>query len=179
VNDAGRLLDDVDIHGATLSKQASDTKTGNGSSSTKTRASIPQNPGRHRESTEPISRRAPLKNAQDYFITKRAGFPWSTIPALVVGRAGVDNWLVATALGRRRAAVVDASRTVSARHQVRRGYDPSAHYRQAGGDATINYLLAGRSFDYSLGLTDCAPLHTAHVDPPPSAAAAASSSGIR
>jgi len=102
---------------------------------------------------------APLKNAQDYFITKKSGFPWSTIPDFVVGRAGVDNWLLVTALVRR-AAVVDASRTVTARHQVRSGYKPSAHFTQPTGDASVNYALAGRSFDYSLGLTDCAPLET-------------------
>jgi len=100
-----------------------------------------------------------LKNAQDYFITKRSGFSWSTIPDFVVGRAGVDNWLLVTALARR-AAVVDASRTITARHQVRSGYKPSAHFTQPTGDATVNYALAGRSFDYSLGLTDCAPLET-------------------
>ena len=103
---------------------------------------------------------APLKNAQDYFITKRSGFPWSTIPDFVVGRAGVDNWLMVTALARR-AAVVDASGTITARHQVRAGYEPSAHFTQPAGDASANYALAGRSFDYSLGLTDCAPLETA------------------
>lgn len=107
--------------------------------------------------TEPYA--APLKNAQDYFVTKKSGFAWSTIPDFVVGRAGVDNWLLVTALVRR-AAVVDASRTVTARHQVRSGYKPSAHFTQPTGDATVNYALAGPSFDYSLGLTDCAPLET-------------------
>jgi len=106
---------------------------------------------------------SPLKNAQDYFITTRSGFPWSTIPDFVVGRAGVDNWLMVTALARR-AAVVDASGTITARHQVRAGYKPSAHFTQpAGDDAAVNYALAGRSFDYSLGLTDCAPLETASL----------------
>jgi len=105
---------------------------------------------------------APLKNAQDYFITKRSGFPWSSIPDFVVGRAGVDNWLLVTALARR-AAVIDASGTITARHQVRSGYKPSAHFTQPTGDTSVNYALAGRSFDYSLGLTDCAPLETATV----------------
>ena len=106
----------------------------------------------------------PLKNAQDYFITKRSGFPWSTIPDFVVGRAGVDNWLMVTALARR-GAVVDASRTITARHQVRPGYKPSAHFTQPTGDANVNYALAGQWFDYSLGLTDCAPLETAPAPP--------------
>ena len=81
-----------------------------------------------------------------------------------MGRAGVDNWLLATALAQRGTAVVDASRTVTARHQVRSGYDPAAHLAQPGGDATVNYALAGRSFDYSLGIIDCAPLETAPAE---------------
>jgi len=149
--------DDIDrsSHGAMAITHASDRRTGNGNRSTKTPTFFTQL-YRHGQGTA----RAPLKNAQDYFITKRAGFPWATIPDFVVGRAGVDNWLLVTALARR-AAVVDVSRTVTARHQVRSGYDPAAHFRQPGGDATVNYVLAGRSFDYSLGLTECAPLETA------------------
>jgi len=142
---------------AMLYKYAFYKKSENGRLSSETTTAFPR-----RRLPYPLasgSTSTPLKNAQDYFITKRSGFPWSTIPDFVVGRAGVDNWLLVTALARR-AAVVDASRTITARHQVRSDYNPSAHFTQPTGDATVNYALAGRSFDYSLGLTDCAPLET-------------------
>lgn len=108
-----------------------------------------------------------LTSAQDYFITVRSGLPWYSIPDLVVGRAGVDNWLLVTALTGN-AVVVDASGTVTARHQVPPGYRPSAHYDRrpgpgGGDDGLSNYRLIGQ-FDYSLGLTNCAPLYTAFVD---------------
>jgi len=105
-----------------------------------------------------------LTSAQDYFITVQSGLPWDSMPDMVVGRAGIDNWLLVTALVGD-AVVVDAGRTVTARHQVPPGYRPSAHYDRRPGssdidDARLNYRLAGKSFDYSLGLTDCAPFYT-------------------
>lgn len=149
-----------------------DRRAGNGSRSTETAALFRQRGLLYRRGRRGASgsTAASLKNAQDYFITKRSGLPWSTIPDFVVGRAGVDNWLMVTALARR-AAVVDASRTVTARHQVRSGYEPAAHFSQPAGDAAVNYVLAGRRFDYSLALTDCAPLETS-----PAASAAGSTS---
>ena len=164
IYDSGKLLDkytDSSTHAAMSSKNASDSE------SKKARWSIEATTfftrgmllHQHGQGTASGRSTAPLKNAQDYFITKKSGFPWFSIPDFVVGRAGVDNWLLVTALARR-AAVVDASRTVTAGHQVRSGYQPSAHFTQPTGDAAVNYQLAGRSFDYSLGLTDCAPLET-------------------
>ena len=35
--------------------------------------------------------------AEDYFITTRDGFPWKSIPKLVIGRIGYDNWMVSQA----------------------------------------------------------------------------------
>ena len=32
--------------------------------------------------------------AVDYFITTRDGFPWASVPKVVVGRVGYDNWMV-------------------------------------------------------------------------------------
>jgi len=163
INNDGKLHGETysAAHIAMLSKYASHTESETGRRTTETPTSFPQRRQmyQHGQSTAYRPTSTPLKNAQDYFITKRSGFPWSTIPDFVVGRAGVDNWLLVTALARRR-AVVDASRTITARHQVRSGYQPSAHFTQPTGDATVNYALAGRSFDYSLGLTDCAPFET-------------------
>jgi len=146
---------------AILSNHSSDIRSANRTWSAETTLSYPRRKllDQPEQNGAPRSATAPLKNAQDYFITTRAGFPWSSIPDFVVGRAGVDNWLMVTGLARR-AAVVDASATITARHQVRAGYQPSAHFTQPGGDASVNYALAGHSFDYSLGLTDCAPLET-------------------
>lgn len=161
INNGGNLSKSNDMHiprVITLSTFVPNRKSDNGSWSTETTTSFPRN----RLLFQQRAAAAPLKNAQDYFITTRSGFPWSTIPDFVVGRAGVDNWLLVTALARR-AAVVDASGTVTARHQVWSGYKPSAHFTQPVGDATVNYVLAGHSFDYSLGLTDCAPLETTAV----------------
>jgi len=156
-NDNGEFYDS---HFVTMSENASNRQLWNRKWSTEKATSF-QHRGLHQHGSNTA---LPLKNAQDYFITRKSGFPWSTIPDFVVGRAGVDNWLLVTAMARR-AAVVDASRTVTARHQVRSGYQPAAHFTQATRDATINYALAGLSFDYSLGLTDCAPLETAPTAP--------------
>ena len=154
VNNTGKLSDSMPRRGAMRFSDVPDRTRNEGSGSIELTTFSSQMYRR--------GRNGPLKNAQDYFITKRAGFPWATVPDFVVGRAGVDNWLLVTALSRR-AAVIDASRTVTARHQVRPGYDPAAHFTQPTGDSTINYALAGRAFDYSLGLTDCAPLETVPV----------------
>ena len=156
ITSTGKLLDDAS-NVSVLAKYASENRRW--STETTTPFQRRRQLYEHGQGTETGPSATPLKNAQDYFITKRSGFPWSTIPDFVVGRAGVDNWLLVTALARR-AAVVDASRTVTALHQVTSGYKPSAHFTQPTGDATVNYALAGREFDYSLGLTDCAPLET-------------------
>ena len=51
-------------------------------------------------SSEEALRRSQLKSRLhedygiDYFITPRHGFPWQQIPALVIGRPEVDNFVV-------------------------------------------------------------------------------------
>ena len=91
--------------------------------------------------------------AQDYFISTRNGYPWSTIPDFVVGRVAYDNWLVVTALTRK-IPLVDATRTLTALHQT------DAKGVLEGSKATIekkiNKQLAGSKFSYNLGYTFCA-----------------------
>ncbi len=56
-------------------------------------------------------------DAQDYFIVRRGTFPWSTIPAFVVGRPAYDNWLLDYA-EHHDFDTVDVSKTVHAIHQT-------------------------------------------------------------
>jgi len=104
-----------------------------------------------------------FQSSQDYFITTASGVDQlQRIPDFVIGRAGYDNWLVSRGLIEGW-MVIDASQTVTARHQMSaesssRGH--AAHYIQAGKDGLVNYALAAKHFDYSLGLTDCARYET-------------------
>ena len=100
--------------------------------------------------------------AQDYFISTRNGYPWSTIPDFVVGRVGYDNWLLIKALTKQ-IPLVDATITVTALHQT----DTKGIYE--GSTATVekwlNVQLAGASENNSsnglhLGYTYCAHFHT-------------------
>ena len=92
-------------------------------------------------------------SAQDYFISTRNGYPWSTIPDFVVGRTGYDNWLVVTALTKQ-IPLVDATRTIMALHQTdAKGVTEGAN---ATVDKTVNKQLAGGNFSYILGKTFCA-----------------------
>lgn len=101
-----------------------------------------------------------LKSAQDYFLTTRNGFDWRTIPEFVIGRAGYDNWIVVSALVRG-VAVIDASGTIKAWHQMIEGESHSSHLVQPEtNDSRVNYDLAGRGFDYSVGVMDCATMET-------------------
>lgn len=107
-----------------------------------------------RRTREPV-----LKNAQDYFVTTRTGFDWESVPDFVIGRAGYDNWLVTRAMVGG-IPVVDTSATVTALHQMVDGDDHSTHFVQVNNDSKVNYVLAGKRFDYSLGVTECAQLET-------------------
>ena len=99
-------------------------------------------------------------NAQDYFLTTRDGYPWTTIPDFVVGRVGYDNWLVVTALTKK-IPVVDATGTVTALHQT--GSDGNSAGWRTKSEKFINYGLA-KNFDYSLGHVTCGHFVTQHKD---------------
>ena len=92
-----------------------------------------------------------IPDAQDYFLTTRNGYPWTTIPDFVVGRVRYDNWLVATALIEK-IPVVDATETVTALHQT--GGDGNSASWDAKFETYINDELAGE-FDFSLGHVTC------------------------
>ena len=92
-----------------------------------------------------------ISEAQDYFLTTRDGYPWTTIPDFVVGRVGYDNWLVVTALTKK-IPVVDATETVTALHQT--GTDGEFAGFRAMSEKHINHELA-KGFDYSLGHVTC------------------------
>ena len=100
-----------------------------------------------------------IKDAQDYFITTRNGYPWRDIPDFVIGRIGYDNWLVKHAL-MHYYYVVDATSTVTCLHQS----DSSGNF--AGFQHTflqdLNKQLAGSKFTFTLGKTDCAKIETVY-----------------
>ena len=98
-------------------------------------------------------------NAQDYFISTRDGYPWATIPDFVVGRVGYDNWLVVTALVRRM-YTIDTTKTLLAFHQTGTDGNYAGHRKKPKGDTYINYGLAGKKFDYSLGHVSCGQFYT-------------------
>ena len=58
-----------------------------------------------------------LSLAQDYFITTNKGFPWQTIPDLVVGRPGFDNFFVIKSVDWN-LTTIDATDTLTAVHQI-------------------------------------------------------------
>ena len=95
--------------------------------------------------------------AQDYFISTRDGYPWSTIPDFVVGRVGYDNWLVVTALTRR-IPLVDATRTITALHQTDAG--GVLEGSTATVESMLNKQLIGGNFSYDLAYTFCAHFRT-------------------
>ena len=94
--------------------------------------------------------------AEDYFITTKDSFNWDAIPDFVVGRAGFDNWLVATAI-KAEVPVIDASGAITAIHLSKEGYEVKGHLKRKG-DIFSNYRLAGQHFRYVLGATICAHL---------------------
>ena len=95
--------------------------------------------------------------AQDYFISTRNGYPWSTIPDFVVGRIAYDNWLVVTAL-KREIPLVDASGTITALHQTDSRGDREGSNAVAEG--RLNVYLAGINFPYHAAHTSCAHFST-------------------
>ena len=59
-----------------------------------------------------------LVDAEDYFITTRAGFPWDKSPDHVIGDVFYDNWLVGAANKWPNITVIDGSMTINAIHQT-------------------------------------------------------------
>ena len=98
-------------------------------------------------------------NAEDYFITKAHGYPWQSIPDFVIGRVGYDNWLVVTALVKK-IFTIDMTKTVMAVHQTDTDGNFAGHSKKPSGDTYINYALAGKRFDYSLGHVTCGQFYT-------------------
>ncbi|XP_074653563.1 uncharacterized protein LOC141907724 [Tubulanus polymorphus] len=96
-------------------------------------------------------------NTQDYFITTRTGYPWKSLPYLVLGRPGIDNWIVYDA-NAKSVVVIDASKTVHALHQS----SPEGHYNGfAQADADVNRMkFYNLGFNANMGTTDCAELET-------------------
>ena len=95
--------------------------------------------------------------AQDYFISTRNGYPWSTIPDFVVGRIAYDSWLVVTAL-KRGIPLVDASGTITALHQTDSRWDREGS--KAVVEGRLNVYLAGINFPYHAAHTTCAHFST-------------------
>ena len=97
-------------------------------------------------------------NAQDFFISFRNGYDWSSIPDFVVGRVGYDNWLVVHAIVKRM-VVIDVTETVIAIHQSGMGGNFEG-WAVSKDEKFHNYAQAGKSFDYSLGRTTCSEYKT-------------------
>ena len=95
-------------------------------------------------------------DAQDYFLTTRDGYPWRSIPDFVVGRAGYDNWILATALVKH-ILVLDVTATVTALHQTGKDGNIAGHMAQFERD--YNYGLA-KEFNYGQGHTTCGQFAT-------------------
>ena len=79
---------------------------------------------------------------QDYFITTRSGVERLVrqMPDFVIGRAGFDNWLVCRAIKGPGWTVIDASRTVTARHQVTTASPSRGEGEEVGGMEEIGEL---------------------------------------
>ena len=100
-----------------------------------------------------------IKDAQDYFITTRHGYPWRDMPDFLIGRVGYDNWLVKDALIHYR-YVIDATSTVTCLHQTGSDGDYAGFHHTFFKD--VNRQLAGPKFTFTLGKTDCAKVETAY-----------------
>ena len=86
--------------------------------------------------------------AEDYFFVYRNLFPWDSIlDDLVVGKPGVDNYLVAMA-AMRGVSVVDASCSVGALHQMDKNGKKSG---RSSKDSDFNTKLIGAKFPYKKG----------------------------
>lgn len=87
-------------------------------------------------------------DAEDYFFFT-PDFPWSALKPVVVGRPGIDNYLVAMAK-RLNVTVIDATGTLTAVHQMApdEGNEAGSH----NADGNFNKKTIGR-FKYSDGTT--------------------------
>lgn len=85
------------------------------------------------------------EKALDYFVYSRGAMDWATVPGLVIGRVGYDNWLVdyATHLG---LDTLDASHTVLAVHQA--GVDGSKAGHKARPDKKYNIEMMNDHTDH-------------------------------
>ena len=101
-----------------------------------------------------------IKDAEDYFITTRNGFPWKEIPDFVIGRVGWDNWLVTYALSHYH-YVIDATNTITCLHQssLDGNYAGFTHSYLLD----LNRQLAGQGFKFNLGKTDCAKVEMTYL----------------
>ena len=97
-------------------------------------------------------------NAQDYFISIKNGYDWPSLPNVVVGRVGIDNWLVVNAIVTQK-ITIDVTETVTAVHQTGRGGN-SEGWQVPEDELYYNYAQVGRHFDYSLGSTTCTEYKT-------------------
>ena len=93
--------------------------------------------------------------AQDYFIFGNGGkFHWDRVPDFIVGRVGNDNWFVVMAQ-RWNVTLIDGTKTITNLHQEAADGVKSGWVLHDGRSKYYNYLAAGRTFNYSGGLTDC------------------------
>ncbi|KAL3855426.1 hypothetical protein ACJMK2_014637 [Sinanodonta woodiana] len=99
-------------------------------------------------------------DAEDYFITN-IFFPWSKIPAFVIGRAGYDNWIVGHARCDLKTIVIDATETLTAVHQTTSkggNKEGHAHRNNKYNFELIRKLRLPKRF--LQGLTTCAEWRT-------------------
>ena len=88
--------------------------------------------------------------AEDYFLIKQNRFPWKSVPKVVVGRPGYDNFIVSHALANN-VSVVDATSTILAIHLV--GTDGlNSGFKHKHG--SVNFRLIGMKYDYGQGTID-------------------------
>lgn len=91
-------------------------------------------------------------SGSDYFLFRRG--IWKELPALVVGRAGYDNWLIYYCRANR-IMVIDASEAVKIAHQNHDYKHLSGGQEEAwsGAEASSNLALSG-GYDYVFTLID-------------------------
>ena len=94
----------------------------------------------------------------DYFITIRDGLPWHSMLDLVIGRAGIDNYLLREAV-RWGMNMVDVTETMPVLHMQGKG-GTLTHLTIKHPDAAYNKKLMGPKFDYSLCQTGNARFET-------------------
>ena len=94
--------------------------------------------------------------AIDYFITT-AVFPWDEMPNVVIGRRGLDNFLVLESL-KRNFCVIDATETILAIHHTTDAGNYE-HFNKKNRDYNTK-LISGyyqnNTVDYSKGMVSCA-----------------------